>query len=52
MSNGRTVITRYLLPDLLDKLENLLGLERGHGHGDSGVPDRGAGPDADPQEHA
>ena len=43
MSNGGTVITRYLLPELLDRLEELLGAERGHGHGDPGaltaVPD-------------
>jgi hypothetical protein len=48
VSNGGTVITRYLLPDLLDKLEDLLGPERGH----PGAPDRGAGPGADPQERA
>jgi hypothetical protein len=50
VSNGGTVITRYLLPELLDRLEELLGAERGHGHGGPGVSDRGAGPGADPPE--
>ena len=50
VSNGGTVITRYLLPELLDRLEELLGAERGHGHSGPGVPDRGAGPGADPPE--
>lgn len=49
VSNGGTVITRYLLQDLLDKLEDLLGSERGHAGGDLGAPDTGAGPGADHQ---
>lgn len=44
VSNGGTVITRYLLPDLLDKLEDLLGPKRGHPGGDPGAPDYGAEP--------
>jgi hypothetical protein len=36
VSNGGTVITRYVLKDLLDKLEELLAPEPGHGRG---VPD-------------
>jgi hypothetical protein len=47
VSNGGTVITRYLLQDLLDKLEDLLGSERGHAGGGPGAPDTGAGPGAD-----
>ena len=52
VSNGGTVITRYLLQDLLDKLEELLGPERGHGSGDRGPPGYGAGPGTDPQDHS
>jgi hypothetical protein len=51
VSNGGTVITRYLLQDLLDKLEELLGSERSHAGGDPGAPDKGAGPGADHQDH-
>ncbi len=51
VSNGGTVITRYLLPDLLDKLEELLGPERSHGSGDLDAVDDGAGPGTDHQDH-
>lgn len=50
VSNGGTVITRYLLQDLLDKLEELLGSERGHDSGDRSPPGYGAGPGANPQD--
>lgn len=50
VSNGGTVITRYLLPDLLDKLEELLGAERSHGSGDPDAPDDSAGPGTDHQD--
>lgn len=45
VSNGGTVITRYMLQDLLDKLEDLLGSDRGPGGGDLGAPGHSAGPD-------
>ena len=32
VSNGGTVITRYLLQDLLDKLDEVLSPERSHDH--------------------
>ncbi len=51
VSNGGTVITRYLLQDLLDKLEELLGPERSHGSGDLDAVDDGAGPGTDHQDH-
>jgi hypothetical protein len=51
VSNGGTVITRYLLQDLLDKLEELLGSERGHADADLRPPDYGAGPGTDRQDH-
>ena len=47
VSNGGTVITRYVLQDLLDKLEELLGPERRHDSGDLGAPDSSAGPGTD-----
>lgn len=50
VSNGGTVITRYLLQDLLDKLEELLGCGRSRAGGDPGAPDKGAGPGADHQD--
>jgi hypothetical protein len=34
VSNGGTVITRYLLQDLLDKLEEVLSPERSHDSAD------------------
>jgi len=51
VSNGGTVITRYLLQELLDKLEDLLGPERSQGSGDPGAPDYSAGPGAGHQDH-
>ena len=51
VSNGGTVITRYLLQELLDKLEELLGPERSQGSGDLGAPDYSAGPGTDHQDH-
>jgi hypothetical protein len=50
VSNGGTVITRYLLPDLLDKLEELVGPGRSHGSGDPDAPDDSAGPGTDHQD--
>ena len=46
MSNGGTVITRYLLQDLLDKLEELLDPGRSRADTDSGAP---SGSPADPE---
>jgi len=51
VSNGGTVITRYVLQDLLDKLEELLGPERSHGSGELSAPDCGAGPGTSDQDH-
>jgi len=51
VSNGGTVITRYLLQELLDKLEELVGPERSHGSGDLGAPHYGAGPGPNHQDH-
>jgi hypothetical protein len=51
VSNGGTVITRYLLQDLLDKLEALLGSERNQADADLRAPDYGAGPGANRQDH-
>lgn len=36
VSNGGTVITRYLLQDLLDKLDEVLSPERSHDNADRG----------------
>jgi hypothetical protein len=47
VSNGGTVITRYLLQDLLDKLEELLGSGRGRADADLRAPGYGAGPGTD-----
>jgi hypothetical protein len=44
VSDGGTVITRYVLQELLDKLEELLGPERGSGCGNLGAPDDSARP--------
>ena len=46
VSDGGTVITRYLLQELLDKLEELLGPEPA-GSGDLGAPDDSARPGTD-----
>ena len=43
VSNGGTVITRYGLQDLLDKLEELTGSEGSPADSDPGSPARGAG---------
>jgi len=51
-TSGGTVITRYLLQDLLDKLEELLAPDRGHGSGDPGTPDHSAGSGTDGQDHS
>ena len=51
VSNGGTVITRYLLQELLDKLEELLGPERSHGSGDLRAPDDSSGPGTSHQDH-
>ena len=51
VSNGGTVITRYVLQELLDKLEELLGPERSHGTGDLRAPGYGAGSGLDDQDH-
>ena len=51
VSNGGTVITRYVLQDLLDKLEELLGPERSHADADLRAPDYGAGPGTDHRDH-
>jgi hypothetical protein len=48
--NGGTVITRYGLKDLLDKLDELLGPEPGHGGADAGPPACGTAPGADHRE--
>lgn len=48
--SGGTVITRYLLQELLDKLEELVGAERSHGSGDIGAPGYSAGPGTDGQD--
>ena len=50
VSNGGTVITRYLLQELLDKLEELLGPDRSHGSGDLGAADYGTGPGTSHQD--
>jgi hypothetical protein len=52
VSNGGTVITRYPLQDLLDKLEELFAPEPSHDSGGSGISDETAGPGTDYQEHA
>jgi hypothetical protein len=52
VSNGGTVITRYLLQELLDKLEELLGPDRSHGSSDLGAPDYSAGPGTGHQDHS
>jgi len=51
-SNGGTVITRYPLQDLLDKLEELLSPENSRSSGGLGTSDDTAGPGTDQQEHA
>jgi hypothetical protein len=51
-SNGGTVITRYPLQDLLDKLDELFGSESGHGSGGPGTSGDTDGPGTDHQEHA
>ena len=44
VSNGGTVITRYVLQDLLDKLEDLLSSDSGQVGEDPSAPGRGAEP--------
>jgi hypothetical protein len=44
---GGTIITRYLLEDLLDKLEDVLGPGRSHTGAGSGAPNGNARPGAD-----
>jgi hypothetical protein len=51
VSNGGTVITRYLLQELLDKLEELLGPERSHSSGDLRAPNYSSGPGTGHQDH-
>jgi len=51
VSNGGTVITRYLLQELLDKLEELLGPERSHSSGDLRAPNYSSGPGTSHQDH-
>jgi hypothetical protein len=48
--SGGTVITRYLLQELLDKLEELVGAERSHGSGAPRAPGYSAGPGTDGQD--
>ena len=50
VSNGGTVITRYLLQDLLDKLDEVLSPERSHDNADRSKT-RNAAPDHDHQEY-
>ena len=50
-SNGGTVITRYLLQELLDKLEDLLSPGPRHGSEDSGAADGGTELATDDQNH-
>jgi hypothetical protein len=52
VSNGGTVITRYPLQDLLDKLEELFAPELSHDGGGPGTSDETARPGTDYQEHA
>ncbi len=50
MSNGGTVITRYLLQDLLDKLDQVLSPERSHDNADHSKA-HNAAPGHDCQEY-
>ena len=50
MSNGGTVITRYVLQDLLDKLDEVLSPERSHDNADRSKA-RNAAPGHDHQEY-
>ncbi len=50
VSNGGTVITRYLLQDLLDKLDQILSPERSHDNADHSKACNAA-PGHDCQEH-
>ena len=50
VSNGGTVITRYLLQDLLDKLDEVLSPERSHDNADRSKA-RNAAPGHDHQEY-
>jgi len=52
LSNGGTVITRYGLGILLDRLDELLGPECSHGGEDAGGSGRDATPGHDDQEPA
>lgn len=51
VSNGGTVVTRYELKDLLDKLDELLGPEPSDGGVRPASPARDAAPGTDHQEH-
>ena len=50
VSNGGTVITRYLLQDLLDKLDEVLSAERSHDNADRSRA-RNPAPGHDHQEY-
>jgi hypothetical protein len=47
VSNGGSVITRYVLRELLDELDELVASERSHGTGDLGPAPPGVAPGRD-----